>query len=135
MPRITIANLKARTEELGLLREKIQDLRTSERELSEEVRLAMQARGGKPLASEHFLANLAVKRSLYIDPAVFRKTFGPKLFGKCARIDIKEARRHVEAPRLLAIGEYSSTTSLTTARRIAKVAGPARTPARRKESA
>ena len=108
----TKAAMAATIEQLGDLRAQIGKMESSERDLAKTLREQMSAAGCDSAESANYAARLAVRTSLSIDPAKFRRKAGDEIFAACARIDTKAARLHFDEAALEKLGKITTSTRL-----------------------
>ena len=114
---MTLKTLKDRIEPLGEIRRKADDLKASERQLSAEIRAALGARKNPLVETAHFVANLAERRSLTINPRKLRKKASDRVFLECVRVDLKVARRHFPQDQLDRLGTVARSRVLRISRK------------------
>lgn len=110
--------LKKSVQQLGELRAQMADLKSAERELSDEITEAMTAAKVASVDSTDYVAQLAETRRLVLDVKKFRRKAGEKIFMDCARVDLKAARRHFpNSGELDKLGQVKASVQLRISRR------------------
>jgi hypothetical protein len=113
----TLTEIRRNVQDLGKIRKQIDDLKGAERQLSGIVMQKMQSRRVDLIESKQYLAALAERSSLKIDPAKLRRKAGEKLFMALVRVDLKAARTHFQETDLKKLGEITTKTILNVSRR------------------
>jgi hypothetical protein len=113
-------SLAGRVQQLGQLRAHLAQLQTAERQLTAEVRSAMEAAQLTAIESADYCAQLAEQRRLRLDPrAVFRR-LGERLFWSVASVSASAVRQADPMADLEGLGEYETSVQLRVCRRPGK---------------
>lgn len=107
--KVSDRELAGRITRLGKLRQEKASVTAAERQLTESVREAMEARRLDEAKGNGFIATLAAVASLTLDVAKFRKKAGPTKFLKCVRVDVKAARGFFDDKILKRLGTVAES--------------------------
>lgn len=113
---MTKKQLIAQVQQLGELREKLSEVKTAERRLTDDVRAALEQAKLARLDSPDYSACLDERRTLVVDAAKLRRKVADKVFMGCIRVDLAAARRQVAAADLEKLGEYVPHAQLRVSR-------------------
>lgn len=107
--KVSNRELAGRITRLGKLRQEKASVAAAERQLTDSVREAMEAKRLDEAKGNGFIATLATVSSLTVNVAKFRAKAGPTKFLQCVRVDVKAARGFFDDKTLAKLGTVAKS--------------------------